>query len=302
MGQDTILVTGGSGFLGWNIARELAARGYRVKATYHRRQRSDAFCEWIFLDLNQYTQFTELLGMGGYSAIVHAAAIADPRACEQNRSLAFRVNTVATRHLAQYASEYRIPFFFISTDLVFDGKKGAYTESDPVSPATYYAETKCFAEQDIRLICSSYHILRTSLMYGESASGPGAFLSWVLDGLRKQRDVSLYTNQYRTPLYAPDVARAILHLLESDLPSDDWHLGGPQKLNRYEMGIIIADVFGYPTDKLIPTLVYRDGELGAKDDCSLDSEKIQTCTGIRFTGFREGLELVRRGLKERKLI
>jgi dTDP-4-dehydrorhamnose reductase len=99
-------------------------------------------------------------------ALVHCAAVSTVAECDENRKLAFQVNVEATRRLAGYAEERGACFIFISTDLVFDGTKGNYTEKDTPHPLTWYAETKRLAEEAVAEICTRYYIIRTALMYG----------------------------------------------------------------------------------------------------------------------------------------
>src|SRR6185436_18762811 len=99
------------------------------------------------------------------SLVIHCAAISKSPVCQSDPALARKVNVDVTTHLAELAAA--IPFFFFSTDLVFDGSKGDYDESAPVNPLSVYGDTKVAAETVV-LANPRHTVLRTSLNGGVS--------------------------------------------------------------------------------------------------------------------------------------
>lgn len=291
-----ILITGAAGFLGWNLTRHYAAGGHTVHAAWHRApcaELTDA--RWLHLPLE-----TPAVSMprvpGRLDLIVHCAAIASVAACEADPALAEAVNVAATRELARLAADRRIPFAHISTDLVFDGTRGAYTEDDPVSPASRYAENKARGEEEVRAAGGTCYILRTALMYGTHRDVPGSFLGWMLDAMGRGDAVTLYENQFRTPLHAPDVAAVIDALLATRAPGGIYHLAGPERWSRVGIGEAAAEVFALPKDAIIPTVLLRPRVPGSLDDTTLVTEKVRRATGVTFTPLRDGLRSVRESL------
>lgn len=287
-----LFITGATGFLGWNLARWFSTRGDFVVGSTHRSSPFDASCaEWHQLDLESPQAGVASIP-GNCNAIIHCAAMASAKACDENREKAFSVNVEGTDALSLEALERRIPFIFISTDLVFDGSKAPYFEMDPPSPASWYGETKAIAEERVRSIVPHHYILRTALMFGLHGNHPGSFLRWTVDGFRERRQLELYTNQFRNPLYAVDVARCVHRLLDSDQPFGTYHIGGPQRYSRYEIGKHVATVYGFDASSIIPTRLQRDERFGSIDDTTLNTDKVVAATGVAFTSLDDGLASV----------
>ena len=278
-----LLVTGAAGFLGANLSRYFHSAGWEVIGTWRLREpEMGTLHRSVNVDLG--TASAELLLDDVRSdLVVHCAALSGRAQCEADPALARRVNVEATRELAEAAHAQGARFVFISTDLVFDGNRAPYGEEDAVSPLSLYAETKAAAEVAVRASHPDAWIIRTALMYGAGADGlPGSFLSWTLDALRKQQPLRLYTNQYRTPLYAPDVARLVDLLQTREAEGGVYHAAGPDRLSRHELGLRVAEAFGLPADAIEGVLLPRPAPLGPVDDCSLKTDKARAL-GMEFT-------------------
>lgn len=169
-------------------------------------------------------------------AVIHCAALSRSPACQADPALARRLNVEVTRRLAELAT--KITFVFLSTDLVFDGRKGNYVENDPVGPLSVYAETKVAAEEIVRAH-PRHLIVRTSLNYGHSATGDRGFNEELANAWRAGRVTPLFTDEFRRPIAARETARAVLELLR-DGASGVFHLAGGERLSRWEIGQLIA--------------------------------------------------------------
>ncbi len=290
MQHKRILITGASGFLGWNIARHFTDLGCIVTGTWHSvaPDRSVA-AEWVKTDLDVDAP-KDIIAASACDAVVHCAAIAGRAACESDAGLAVRINTRLPGELAVACAEQALPFVHISTDLVFDGCGGPYREDADMHPLSVYAKTKADAETDVLRTHPGSYIIRTALMYGAGPFGEaGSMLSWTLQALKTGKPLHLYTNQYRSLLYAPDVARLVTALIGDAAPPGIYHAGGPERLSRYEAGLRIAAAFGYSAEGIIPTTLERQAGLTPDDDASLDCSRTIGQTGMRFTTLEEGL-------------
>jgi dTDP-4-dehydrorhamnose reductase len=168
--------------------------------------------------------------------IIHCAAISTSAEAQKNPSLTKRVNVEATKFLAELAGE--IPFIFFSTDLVFDGRKGNYHEADAPNPLHLYGETKVEAEQ-IVLRNSRHIVVRTSLNGGISLAGYRAFNEQLCQALQSGQGMKLFTDEFRSPIFAGETARAVWELAEKK-SAGIFHVAGAQKLSRYEIGQLLA--------------------------------------------------------------
>lgn len=324
MPSQTVLITGVSGFLGWNLARDFHGRGYDVVGTWHNRKPDHAVarqCAQFDLETDDAER---LLAAASPDVVVHCAALSSRKECEADPSRARRINVDATARLAEAVAEHEAMFVFISSDLVFDGSAAPYGEEDAPSPASVYGETKAEAEERVRALHSRHHILRAALLYGADAwRHPGGFLSWNAGEPRRGNPVRLYTNQFRMPLYVNDVGVAIEALIalpasgtphgrstvhgtasrgnthggtvpgaspsDHSIPYGTWHLAGPDRLSRYEIGRRIAANFDLPEALMQPVMLERDERYGDVDDTSLRTDKIIEATGITFTPLDRGL-------------
>ncbi len=163
-------------------------------------------------------------------------------------------------------------FIFTSTDLVFDGRAGNYSEDAPALPVMPYGQLKIEAEAAVRDAAPDAVILRPSLMAGES--GIRQRPAYECDLLVRGQPVDLYTDEWRSPLHVDDVARAAWELCSMDV-SGTFHLGGPERLSRLEFGRALCRMFRFD-----PSLL-REARRPADRprDTSLDSTRLTRLLG-----------------------
>ena len=146
-------------------------------------------------------------------AILNCAAYTAVDACETNREIAFKVNTIGPRNLAIAANETGAKLIHISTDYVFNGKKqGVYYETDPTAPESVYGETKEAAERMVKELCNRYFILRTAWLYGDGKN----FAKTMLKISETNSKVRVVCDQIGTPTSAKELAKGIDSLLFTD--------------------------------------------------------------------------------------
>jgi dTDP-4-dehydrorhamnose reductase len=168
--------------------------------------------------------------------VIHCAGLTRAAACQQNPALARRLNVEATALLADLASA--IALIFLSTDLVFDGRRGNYDESDRVNPLNAYGETKAAAEQ-IVLANPGHTVLRTSLNFGSSRSGDRAFNEEMRRAWRAGETLRLFTDEFRNPIAAEVTAQFVWRMARLGRPGL-YHLAGSERLSRWEIGRLLA--------------------------------------------------------------
>lgn len=293
-----ILITGGSGFLGWNLVN-YAANLYDVYFTYCQHPIKVAGCQEYHLNLQDTEEIDEVIGEIQPEIIIHTAALSNADICEQRRSMAHDINVTATRRLAKIAEDHGCRFVYISTDLVFDGKKGDYVETDLPRPVNYYAETKLSGEKVVREIVTDFLIVRLSLLYGNGNKYSGGFTKWMQTQLGQNITIPLFTDQYRTPVYAKDAARAIFEMIEQPVKREVFHIGGKERVNRYDFGKKFAKVFNYNERYLRPVSMEDVKAIAERGiDCSLNSHKIQQQLSFQLSDVAAGLEKMKRNGKQ----
>lgn len=274
------------------MARHFRAAGKEVIGVWHRTEPDRGIVSrGLQADLAA-TDMDALLDEARAETVVHCAALSARRVCEADPARALAVNVDASQRLAEASARHGARFIFISTDLVFDGDDAPYGEDDPPSPISFYGETKAMAEQAVLAVNPESYVIRTALMYGRGMDGaPGSFLSWTLAALKKDEPLRLYTNQFRAPLYAPDVPRFIDLLITRAAAPGIYHAAGPHRLSRHEIGLRTANAFKLSSASIVSAEIERPEGHGPIDDCTLCTTKAEAL-GMHFTGFVEGLSLL----------
>jgi dTDP-4-dehydrorhamnose reductase len=287
-----LLITGASGQLGYHLCRYLVAQGYELDGTYHSRRPALPGVRLLQCNLENESDVARL-GENDYQAVIHTAALTSPDECERKPDLTRRVNVEGTEALVRVFSN-RARFLYISTDLVFDGTKGHYRETEQINPVNVYAASKAEAEGIVRKQRGGM-VLRMALMYGPDTPFPGGFVSWMKRLFEKGEEVPLYTDQYRTPIYAGDMVRALRLLIGRPARHRLYHLGGAQRLSRFEFGTLYADLFQWDRRRLRPVSCESAGVVRGKD-CSLNSHRFVREFGFRPEGVAGGLARLKQGV------
>jgi dTDP-4-dehydrorhamnose reductase len=200
--------------------------------------------------------------------IIHSAAIARADVCFADKGLAEQVNVRGTRLLADLAAEHRVRLVYVSTDLVFDGQQGAYREGDAAIPLSVYGRSKLTAERSVLTIPRSA-VARVSLLFGPSLTHRPSFFDQQCSALRAGRPLTLFSDEWRTPLSLATAARALVELADSPV-TGVIHVGGAERLSRWEMGQKLAEtihgdpavfVAGRQSDATLPEPRPRDVSL-----------------------------------------
>jgi len=235
-----VWITGANGLIGKYLVQAAPqwAPGWRVR-TLTRTE----------IDLLDFTTVAGLFKKESPQLVIHCAAITVVAEVQKNPDLARRVNCDVTRHLSGLAAESRLIFF--STDLVFDGRRGNYAETDTVNPLTWYGETKAMAEK-IVLENPRHLVVRTSLNGGISAAGNRAFNEQLRNSLRATgQGMTLFTDEFRCPIPAVETARAVWEMALKNC-AGLYHLAGAERLSRWQMAQALLSRWGVAGDQIRP--------------------------------------------------
>ena len=232
-----LLVTGGSGLLGGYLVHHLTRQGGPFVAW--RGKSGDGLRS---VDLADPDAVAAAFHAAAPDVVLHAAALARVSDCSQNPDQARRVNTGGTALLAELCAVANARLVLVSTDMVFDGERAPYTEDDPPTPLSVYGRSKADAEQ-IALGRKGNVVARVSLLFGPSRTARPSFFDDQVQALREGRSVALFADEWRTPLDLATAAEALTELALSDAEGM-FHLGGPERLSRLEMGRELAKVLG----------------------------------------------------------
>ena len=243
------LITGAPGQLGSHVVRQLATEGRGVTILALARQ-PDVGTEGVAVRQAELADLDALYAVVAEfrpTHVVHLAAMTAVGDCHRQPAVAERVNIEATRVLAVAAAGAR--FVFSSTDMVFDGDAAPYGEADLPRPLSHYGRTKAAAEQALADIPNTL-VLRIPLMYGFPCSRRQTTFAQQIAALRAGQPLRLFSDEYRTPVWLADAARAVIGLARSGL-TGVIHVSGPQRLSRYELIARCADLLGLPARHLV---------------------------------------------------
>lgn len=272
-----LLITGASGFLGWNLCRVLSD-AYEIQALYYRQNFEQKNISWERFNLLEENEIKELVNKLAPDVVLHAAAIANPNFCEEHPALSHHINVYATIALAEVCAERKIPLLFTSTDLVFNGNSAPYSEDDFAHPLSQYGAQKLTAEEVLTQEFDNTLVCRLPLLFGWGPSYSNNFLSDWLKTLRAGEELKAFSDEFRTAVSAQVAAeglkKALDYLLDETI-SDKvnlLHLGGSERLSRYELALLIAEVFEIQNPN-IQTLLRAELPMLAPrpEDVSLDS-------------------------------
>lgn len=324
-----ILVTGASGFVGAHLALGLSRLGHAVISVCNRHPcalevtvASDEVCS---VDLTQKNALSSLLQKSRPDVIVHAAALANTTLCQQNPEQAHLVNVTATENILSSVAEQNGDssplLIYISTDLVFDGKGSApehgFSEKDAPQPRSVYGVSKYHAEQVVAAYPGKSALFRLCLAYGARIGDCSGFMGWLLGGLSEGKSVTLYTDEWRTPVLLDDLVSSVARFIDltsgcdrkrrgsllSDYPIV-YHIAGAERVSRYGFGLKVAEVFGYEHNLLVAKEhEHIDTSVPRAQDVSLSSEKLRKELGVHPRDALSGLrEMAKQASKKRETL
>jgi len=246
-----ILITGANGFLGYYLVEQLLAKKYSVIATGKGDCRlpftHDLNFQWLSMDFTDpfsiHDTFVRKDSFGENikpNVVVHAGAVSKPDECEMDQMKAYLVNVEGTVQLLINSEDLKSFFIFLSTDFVFDGERGMYSEEDSPRPVNYYGRTKLEAEEAVKEYEYGWAIVRTVLVYGKNHSGHNNILKIVKEKLEKGEEYNVVDDQIRTPTYVEDLAKGIVSIIEKKA-TGIFHLSGKDVLTPYQMAIKTAE-------------------------------------------------------------
>ncbi len=196
-----ILITGSKGQLGRELAEKLPDRGHEA-VTLSRNE----------LDVADFEAVKRAIDVHSPQLVVNAAAYTNVDGCETETELAYSVNALGPRNLAQACERQGCELLHVSTNYVFDGEASRpYEPFDPPSPISAYGRTKLAGEEYVKHLSSRWYVIRTAGVYGEG----GNFVRTMLR-LAAERDVlKVKDDEFVSPTYARDLAGGIVRLVEA---------------------------------------------------------------------------------------
>jgi dTDP-4-dehydrorhamnose reductase len=283
-----LLLTGVSGLLGINFAQEMMDT-HEVIGVDRGKLKSAPF-RVLKHDLLEPDSVERVLDEAQPDWLVNCAALADLEACEDDPTLAKRLNTDLPRRLARACKLRNIPFAHISTDAVFDGQKdGFYSEEDPANPLGVYSKTKLDGEWAVMTENPQAIVARVNF-YGWSLSGRRSLAEFFHNNLTNNKSMSGFTDVIFCPMLVNDTARILVKMFQNGLKGV-YHVVGAQAMSKYQFGVEIARRFNLRESEITPKSVNFAGLIAKRsNNLWLSTRKLSTDLGEDLPDFSTGLD------------
>lgn len=266
------LITGATGQLGGHVVHQLVASGAtEVLALTGRQDVALPGVRTCRVDLADADALAGACARFRPTHVLHLGAMTAVGDCHARPADAERVNVTGTRVLADTTAGGRL--VFASTDMVFDGERAPYSEADPPAPLSHYGRTKVAAERVLAGRPETL-VVRLPLMYGLPAVGRETTFVQQVAALRRREPLRLFADEFRTPVWLGDAARAVIGLARSDL-TGVIHIAGPERLSRLQLIVRVAELLGIESPAVVP--VSRLAVAAAEPrpaDLSLDGRRL----------------------------
>ncbi len=233
-----VLITGANGQLGNSVLQQLYGK-YTILATDISHKNSFSDITYQPLDITDSKKVNSTLSNFNPDVIVNLAAFTDVDGCESNPEKAYLLNTKSVEMLTK---KFTGQFIQISTDYIFDGTNGPYSEDDIPNPKSVYGKTKLDSEKVLHNSKMAWCIIRTNVLFDYYHSTQASFIKWVVDSLNSKKSIKIVNDQWNNPTWTVKLAEFIDLVIKKNVKGI-YNYGGADYLNRLEFAQLIADIF-----------------------------------------------------------
>jgi dTDP-4-dehydrorhamnose reductase len=281
------LVTGSAGLIGNQLVHDLEQSGEIVYSCYN--DAKPVYGIPIKLNLLNLEDVSKIFKKIQPDIIIHSAALTDVEQCEVDPQLANSINVKSTEIIAKEVEKISSYLMYISTDYVFDGKKGLYAETDLTHPLNNYGKTKLSGEKIIEDNSSKWSIIRTSTPFG-THSFKKTFPVWIYENLKNNNKINILEDQFTSPTYVPNLSKMILEIIERKLEGF-FHVSGSTKISRFEFAKIIATKLNLDLSLLNPVKISTMPWKATRPiDSSLDVSKINRILKTKSCTIKQSID------------
>ena len=297
----TLLVLGASGLTGYK-SMQLAKKRFEAYGTFNMRKLSSPDKSLLQLDVTKEDILKKTFSEIRPDIVLNTTALHNVDYCESHQGEAFNINAKVVGIIASLCNNLGSRLIHISTDFVFDGGKGNYSESDFPNPQSVYAKSKLEGEVQAKK-AASYSILRPSVVYGwtpleiqgsiSSSGKPMNFALWALSKMSKSEELKVVNDQYTSPTLA-DVLAAIALRVAVKETNDLYHVSGTSCMSRYEFTRKIAASMGYSADIIQPIESKSIAQTAKRPmNSCLNCEKLQNELNYKLLNIDQSLAVMR---------
>lgn len=297
-----VLITGANGLLGQKIVDYCLVNNIDFVASSQGENRNSKVNSNQFynLDIRNKTQIENIVKQERPTTIINTAAITNVDLCESEKTLCDEVNTEAVNHMLKISEDYGLHLIHLSTDFVFDGENGPYSEDDETNALSYYGKSK--ENSEVLLKNSNYKnwtIVRTIIVFGigENMSRSNIVL-WAKSALEKGEPLNIVNDQFRAPTDADDLAWACMKIAEKK-SFGIFNISGPETFSIMELVKRVGAYFDLSTKTLSPISSESLNQAAKRPPkTGFDISKAQIKLNYSPLKFEESLEKLENQLKK----
>jgi len=251
--QKKILITGSNGLLGQKLLEFFTKKNnFKVIGCSRgeNRLQNDLDFKYYQVDLTNHQELNKILSVENPNIIINCVAMTNVDECEENKTQCDKINVDTVQNIVDFCKEKNTKLIHLSTDFIFDGKKGYYQENDTPNPLNYYGLSKLKAENSITKQLTNYAIIRTILVYGTTKNtNRGNIVTWVKNNLENDKEINVVNDQLRMPTMVDDLVKAI-HLIVKKDAKGIYHISSNTLFSIYEIATIVAKEFNLDNSKI----------------------------------------------------
>lgn len=289
-----VLITGISGMLGMAVFRHFKQlNSYKIFGISRNKNFRLEGVEILNGDLTS-KDFLYSIQSLKFNSIIHCSAEVNVNLCEIDKELAYKANVYATELLFSLLDSDN--YIYISTDAVFDGKMGNYTEDSLVNPLSYYAETKLLGEEVVKNNTINHYILRTNI-YGFNVQMKKSLFEWGYTELKDGKIINGFSNMYFNPMYVGQLAEIIEKIVASDIEYGIYNVATNEKISKYDFLLKIKKEFNF-SEQEVNRIEFNQNDFVALRalNTTLDNSKIRIVLNNFDFSIDSGFSMLRNDL------
>ena len=300
-----VLVTGSNGLLGQKIIYSLIERkdiDLLASSKGLNRLITKSGYKYIDLDITKNEEVKKVFENENPDAVINCAAMTNVDYCEENQDSCWEINVNAAENLAKSCEVSKSHLLHLSTDFVFDGKSGPYTENDKPNPLHFYAKSKLKSEEIVKKIMTNWTIARTIIIYGitDNMSRSNIVL-WAKSEIGKGNTINVVNDQYRSPTLAEDLAKGCISIIDKSAYGL-YHLSGPKTYSILDLVYQVADFYNLDKSLILPVTSASLNQSATRPlSTGFDITKAKKDLDFNPVDFLEGIKIMDQQIKNHEI-
>ena len=300
-----VLVTGSNGLLGQKIIYSLIERkdiDLLASSKGLNRLITKSGYKYIDLDITKNDEVKKVFENETPDAVINCAAMTNVDYCEENQDSCWEINVNAVENLAKSCEVSKSHLLHLSTDFVFDGKSGPYTENDKPNPLHFYAKSKLKSEEIVKKIMTNWTIARTIIIYGitDNMSRSNIVL-WAKSEIGKGNTINVVNDQYRSPTLAEDLAKGCISIIDKSAYGL-YHLSGPKTYSILNLVYQVADFYNLDKSLILPVTSASLNQSATRPlSTGFDITKAKKDLDFNPVDFWEGIKIMDQQIKNHEI-